>query len=687
MFNVFLRCAVIALPTFAIVCPASAQSIADTPGVKAAQTVTTDFSAYSCTTASIGQTLRVGQVINNVYREWVESYAPTSQGRALHCVTTLRPDAAQLTRGEAEALLNDSRSLGASSPKTAAAPRSGVERSQADTKSPTSMLPRPSYGLEKGVAVPSAAPGMGLQALQPATSGDANAVLDLGFPKPAVEAKKPATSAAPERAASIGADDRVRVFESDTSPWTLIGQLVVTWKDGTQSACTGTLVSGYVVLTAGQCAHNRDKGGFAARATFAPGQLQGQSLGATVQPYGARTADFVETNGRWTQVSGGQTLQTLDSRSDYAAYYFIQPWTHTTTFMPMVYGEGQEAIINTAGYPTDAGGGKNFNQGVWFASGTETSRSKTTLRAFQVREFTTDVSAGDNGAPFWTFDGNVRRMTGIVSYGGDEVAGGAWFGGDNQAAITAFVTWTPGTSAPTHNADDLRVPVAYPSPVTFAGSYLRFYNPTPQAGSVTVSVSDGDTGVLLGRWTSPSIAPFAAMQFEMKDIEKAAAPIINPANKDRYTLNIASNFLGYFQHVLWNPAGASLTNLSGCSNGISNDVIHLSGVHSTIIKGYPSVILVHNVGTKTANAIVGVYNARSGIRIGGIVIPNVPADADAVFGVNDVEAVLGFTPTATDFHYNLVLESDFPGYLQHLVYNTGAGLITNMTAKCAMPVH
>jgi hypothetical protein len=47
----------------------------------------------------------------------------------------------------------------------------------------------------------------------------------------------------------------------------------------------------------------------------------------------------------------------------------------------------------------------------------------------QVREFRIDVSAGENGAPIWTYDGELRAITGVVSYGGDDAMGGVWFGG------------------------------------------------------------------------------------------------------------------------------------------------------------------------------------------------------------------------------------------------------------------
>jgi len=74
---------------------------------------------------------------------------------------------------------------------------------------------------------------------------------------------------------------------------------------------------------------------------------------------GIRFADYVETNNRWTQISGGgETIQTLDARSDYAAFYFVTPWNHDRagfTFMPVVYND-PSALVNIAGYPSDVPG-------------------------------------------------------------------------------------------------------------------------------------------------------------------------------------------------------------------------------------------------------------------------------------------------------------------------------------------
>jgi len=667
-----------------------AAGVADTPGaVQPAASI--NFTQYDCANArEKAQSSHIGQVINDVYHEWVQSYDEATQGPLIHCVTLVRPTASQLSASEAARLLEESRNITPTiSPRNAGQGEKKAASAAVITLKQVTALP---VGTTVAMAADAVSESDVSERTKPqelnrsGAGPDDYTVLDLGFgDSVASQSDKKDIKSGMERAAAIGVDDRARVGDKTVLPWFLIGQVIVTWKDGTQAICTGTLVSAHVVLTAGQCAHNRERGGFASKVSFTPGQGQASASSAVTQISPARYADYVETNGRWTQISGGQTIQTLDARSDYAALYFIAPWTLATTYMPVLYGHTASSNMNVAGYPTEAGGGKFFNQDMWYSSGTETSRSITLLRAFQVREFSADVSAGQSGAPFWTFDGTTRGIVGVVSYGGDEVAGGAWFGGDNQAIVTAFVNWSPSQSGPAHIADNLRVPMVFPSGDLSTASYLRLYNSTPQAGTVVVRFLNGDTGAYIATWTSPTIRPFASRQFTVPAIEGAASPPINPAGRTRYTLDISSNFLGFFQHVLWNRVGLSLTNLSGCGNGISNDVLHMNGVHSSRIPDYPSVVYAHNLGKKAADITISIYDADTGTRIGGIVIPAVPPNASAAFRMGEVETALSFVPAATQFHYNLVQEGDFPGYLQHVVYNTGAGVITNMTAKCAFP--
>ena len=152
-------------------------------------------------------------------------------------------------------------------------------------------------------------------------------------------------------------------------------------------------------------------------------------------------------------------------------------------------------------------------------------------------------------------------------------------------------------------------------------------------------------------------------------------------------MNVASDFLGFVQYVLFNPTTGWLTNVSNCSTGLSNDVLHLNNVHTSLIVDYPSAIIVHNIGSNAGSAIVGVYATATGTRLGGILVPNIPPNADAVFSVKDAEGVLGLKPGPIEAHYNLVLESDFKGYMQYMLYNNRSGVLTDLSAKCAMPVH
>lgn len=651
---------------------------ADSPDAARAPT-SVDFASYDCAAVS-GELERrhVGQVIGGTYREWVSLSNVSADVRSVRCVSELAPQARQLSRAEAEALLLASAQVGVPSLSTYERPAS------AEAPAASSF----DHGDAAGIATRGSALG---EVHDPKSY----AILDAGYgstlagtpalEEPAAEAEEdPALSIQRERPATIGKDERIRVTTADQAPWNTIGQLVVTWRDGTQSICTGTLISAYAVLTAGQCAHNRRKGGFAAKTSFAPGQTQESTLAAITQPVASRYADYVETTSRWTQISGDESIMITDARADYAVYYFISPWSHTSTLMPILYDSTTVAVGNHAGYPVSVGGAKGINQGMWFHSGTETSRSSSLLRAIQVREFALDASTGSIGGPLWIFDGTVRSLIGLVSYGGDDYAGGVWLGGENKALITAWQSWAPGKAAPVNARPALHAPLTFPSSTTFASSLFRFYNPGFVNGTVTVTFSNGTTGEKLGVWTSPPLPPHTSKQFMVADMEREAVPPIDASAKDNYTATISPDFQGFVQTVIWNQTGLSLTNTSGCSNGIADDVSNMINVHTTQIEQYPSVIMLHNLANKAADAVIGVYDARKGDRLGGIVVPSIAPNAAATFGAADIERVLNYVPYWGHDHYNLVIENDFYGYAQHVVYNNGAGLVINMTAKCLM---
>ena len=228
------------------------------------------------------------------------------------------------------------------------------------------------------------------------------------------------------------------------------------------------------------------------------------------------------------------------------------------------------------------------------------------------------------------------------------------------------------------------VPGVFASNRTKAESYIRFYNTSSANGTVTVDVVDDLTGETAGTFTR-NILDGASVQVSMATIEANASPPIVPdnGNTQSYTLHVNAEFSGYVQHVLWNPAGGSLTNASGCDNGLSNSGSDLGNIHTSLISDYPSYLLVYNGGAAAAKPVFAVTDARNGETLGNFTLVNdiAPNMSVEVF-VSDLVEFFGGTPDSSQFHLNVELQSSFTGFAQHIVDNVAGYVLTNMTAKC-----
>jgi hypothetical protein len=216
-----------------------------------------------------------------------------------------------------------------------------------------------------------------------------------------------------------------------------------------------------------------------------------------------------------------------------------------------------------------------------------------------------------------------------------------------------------------------------------AQSYLRFHNAETTQGLVTVTVLDDSTGATLGVWSSPVLAN-ASIQVPVATIESQAVPAITPTG-GTYTLMVDAPMMGHVQHVIWNPLGASLTNLSGCASGLSSDSRTMINVHTSLIPNYPSILEVHNTGAAAATPRFAVFDARNGQPFGTFTAPAaIPPLGTAMIDASHVVESLGITPAAGMYHINMQLDAGFTGFAQHLVNNRDAQVITNMTPKCDM---
>ena len=213
-------------------------------------------------------------------------------------------------------------------------------------------------------------------------------------------------------------------------------------------------------------------------------------------------------------------------------------------------------------------------------------------------------------------------------------------------------------------------------------SFLRVYNPNSFSGTVEVHVVNDLDGLELGR-LSRTVPANASLQFSVAEIEEDVGINVAELGGPFYSMQVNSNFSGFATHVLWNPVGGALTNVSVCSNGMSSSVQYASNVHTNLIQNFPSTILVYNSGSVAASPGVSVYASATGEFIGGFtsaedVLPN----TTFITSAQGVFYFLDYQPMGDEFHTNFQLDSGFNGLIAHIVDNEIAGVITDMTGKC-----
>ena len=649
-----------------------------------------DLSSYNCAAVdavTAAGVRHIGQVIKGRYHEWHEIYANVGGEQRLACISLIVPEARQMNVGEARAFLKDATSVGApdaASPTTSETPQAF----QNIVIEPPNVKPMP---LKRAIKP---TPGVGLKEKKAGEIEVPPIPAIKSFKKTApLPVKESNHSAAVPTApplsfktpVTVGAEDRVEVANTLTYPWNTIGYLSVTYPNNQSFRCSGVLVSAYVVLTAGHCIHDQTQGGFVDQVRFYPAQYQNMPAnGIPVRPYANSDIAFLKTTQTWTEISGEENYIITDYRHDFAAVQFNTPFTFTNTFMAVVFSD-TTANITSTGYPASVSGQSVLGQ--YTDDGPETSASSA-FESFHVREFAVDASGGNSGGPFYVVDQGtgIGRLVGILSYGNevDDESGGPWYDPFNQPLVSDWMSWTPG-SASTASTDGLRVAAVFSSTQSSSRSFLRFYNSASSSGTVEVALADYQTGDVLGTWTSSSIAAGSELQFFIQDIENNADSAFTIPSF--YSISIRPTFSGYFQHVLWKPADGTLTNLSTCDTTATSDTTTAIGVHSSLLNnGYPSTVVVHNTGSSATNVLLGIYDARNGNKITTYSTGLVPANGQLILTVSEIEAGLvpPLNPTGTMYHYVIRVENNFTGYVQHLVENQSAGVITDMTAVCTL---
>jgi V8-like Glu-specific endopeptidase len=651
-----------------------------------------DLSAYDCSTVSAtpaAEVRHLGQWVKGKFHEWHEIYLTVGGTAKLACIAQVKPEAKQLQLADVKAFLTASAAIGAPNANVRMTPTE-QPATAAELKALQSMQAEP---LKRRGRTPSAAsqteqqkstapelpPVPAQKRMDPDQSSDAAPLENTVKRVRTAEIPADDATATP---ATVGIEDRVVVTSTMAYPWNTIGFLVISYTGGASFRCSGTLVSPYVVLTAGHCVHNNSRGGYVISARFYPGQSQASVTDNVQRPYGSKAdVSALQTTDTWTQISGNDSYPVTDYKSDIAAIEFKTPFTFTDTFMPVLYSSAA-GPVTSAGYP---GLFQNTSAyGLYTDSGSDTSGNY--LRSNHVRQFAIDASGGDSGSPFFYVDPATGQssLVGSLSYGDDQndAAGGPWYDSWNQSLLASWVSWTPSVAV-AGSISGLRIGNIFSTAQMSSQSYLRFYNSGTTAGTVAVTLANPDTGDALANWTSPSIPAGSSLQFFIKEIEDNASQTF--AKPPFYSLSIRPTFAGYMQHALWQVADNSLSNLTNCDTTTVTDAKVLMGVHSSLLaQGYPSTVVVYNTGVAAVNISLGIYDARNGNRIGTYSTGTLQPNAQKRTTVSAMETAASLSPQPGMYHYVVKADTNFTGYLQHVVNNTSDNVVTDLTGVCRL---
>jgi V8-like Glu-specific endopeptidase len=236
----------------------------------------------------------------------------------------------------------------------------------------------------------------------------------------------------------IGADDRVRVTDTQSFPWNTVGYVLNRYPGGSQYRGTAFLVSPHVSLTNMHMIYNAERGGFISEARLAPGQLQLTNGGSVTRPYGFHEAVAWGHNQAYIDAGAGYT--TTHIQNDYAALFFDQNFSSLgiSTYMPLVFNQSP-SYIHLSGYPSTAHGSGTSAQ--WH------SESSVVSVFSRYVTYTADTSGGNSGGPVWEVVNGVRRLVAIHSFGSTNHNGGPRLVTVNQSLIEGWMQWTPGPSA------------------------------------------------------------------------------------------------------------------------------------------------------------------------------------------------------------------------------------------------
>ena len=189
----------------------------------------------------------------------------------------------------------------------------------------------------------------------------------------------------------IGNDNRRRVTNTTDFPNTTIGQIVITYKNGSQAVGTAWMYGNKVAVTAGHCVYSKADGGWARSVAFYPGK------NGSKNPIGVFYATQLYTDKKF--------VESENSNFDWGMLRFKTNVADKTGYLGAEWTTASQVGTNVIvrGYPAE----KNKQGQMWTGSGkiTGSGTSKT--------NYSIDTTGGQSGSPVYRISDEQYRALAI----------------------------------------------------------------------------------------------------------------------------------------------------------------------------------------------------------------------------------------------------------------------------------
>lgn len=192
----------------------------------------------------------------------------------------------------------------------------------------------------------------------------------------------------------IGSDDRIKITNTASYPWSAQCKLYITFPDGARFVGSGTLIGHKYVLTAGHCVYSRSNGGWARSISAYPG------LNGSYAPFGSAYATYLRSYTGWTYYGSAD--------HDFGLITLNRSVGYSTGWLGYGYWSSLTGVTaNLSGYPADRDGG------VCQYYGYGPVKSTTSYRLF----YDIDTAGGQSGSGVYRIINGSRYVMGAHAYG------------------------------------------------------------------------------------------------------------------------------------------------------------------------------------------------------------------------------------------------------------------------------